>query len=76
MKLILLVIAFAVVYVIVKSYKNKLYRPHRRSTPAKGEDMVRCVQCGVHLPRSESVMSENLFYCSADHRRLHQQGSG
>lgn len=76
MKLILLVIAFAVVYLIVKSYKNKLGRSRRSSAPAKDEDMVCCVQCGVHLPRSESVMSGNLFYCSADHRRLHQQGSG
>jgi uncharacterized protein len=76
LKLILLLIAFAVVYAIVKAYKNKLDRPRGGSAPAKDEDMVRCVQCGVHLPRSESVMSGNLFYCSADHRRLHQQRSG
>jgi hypothetical protein len=26
----------------------------------------------VHLPRSESIMSGRAFYCSADHRRLHE----
>jgi uncharacterized protein len=76
LKLILLLIGLVIVYVIVKAFKNKLDRPRGRSAPAKHEDMVRCVQCGVHLPRSESVMSGNLFYCSADHRRLHQQQSG
>jgi uncharacterized protein len=35
--------------------------------------MVRCAQCGVHLPRSESVMTGSLFYCTPEHRRLHQK---
>ena len=34
--------------------------------------MVRCAQCGVHLPRSESLVSGQVFYCSAEHRRLHR----
>lgn len=36
------------------------------------EDMVRCAECGVHLPRSESIMSKGQFYCSDEHRRKHQ----
>jgi uncharacterized protein len=35
--------------------------------------MVRCAQCGVHLPRGESVMTRELFYCSTEHRQLHQR---
>lgn len=35
--------------------------------------MVRCAQCGVHLPRSESLMNGDLFYCTPEHRRLHQK---
>jgi hypothetical protein len=26
----------------------------------------------VHLPRTESLMANQAFYCNADHRRLHQ----
>lgn len=37
-----------------------------------GEDMVRCAHCGVHLPRSEAVMSNGEFFCSAEHMKAHQ----
>jgi len=36
------------------------------------EDMVRCAHCGVHLPRSESYASNNEFFCSEEHLRLHR----
>ncbi|MDB5905475.1 MAG: hypothetical protein JWM26_4353, partial [Betaproteobacteria bacterium] len=40
------------------------------------EDMVRCAQCGVHLPRSESLTTNNqAYYCCADHRRAHERAS-
>ncbi|SEM70528.1 PP0621 family protein [Nitrosomonas marina] len=37
------------------------------------EDMVRCAQCGVHMPRSESVTSQGEFYCCNEHRLEHQR---
>jgi uncharacterized protein len=70
-KILLLVLGFFVAYWILKSYKKKVER--RAQKPALGaEDMVRCAQCGVHLPRSESLTTDQSFYCSADHRRIHQ----
>ena len=70
-KILLVVLGLFIAYWILKSYKKKIER--RAERPAVGsEDMVRCAQCGVHLPRSESVGSDELFYCSADHRRIHQ----
>ena len=38
--------------------------------PGAAEDMVRCAQCGVHLPRSEGVAAGGDFFCSEEHRRL------
>jgi uncharacterized protein len=32
--------------------------------------MVRCAQCGVHLPRSEGFLSQGNYFCSDEHRRL------
>ena len=70
-KILLLVLGLFVAYWILKSYKKKAER--RANRPAVGtEDMVRCAQCGLHLPRSESLASNQLFYCSADHRRIHE----
>jgi uncharacterized protein len=34
------------------------------------EDMVRCANCGVHLPRSESLLREGRLYCCDEHSRL------
>jgi uncharacterized protein len=75
LKYVILVVVILVAWFIITSHLKKVGRA-RDDRAAKHEDMVRCVQCGVHLPRSESVMSGELFYCSADHRQLHQSKSG
>ena len=36
--------------------------PPRRAAP---ENMVACAHCGVHLPRSEALVQDGKFYCSA-----------
>jgi uncharacterized protein len=71
-KLLFIIIGLFVAYWILKSYKKKV---ERRSGQAASptEDMVRCAQCGVHLPKSDSLTSGNAFYCSAEHRRLHDK---
>ena len=73
-KFLLLLLVFAIAYWLVKAYKRKIKDAGgRSSTPASTEDMVRCALCGVHLPRSESLMNDRMFYCSAEHRRAHQK---
>lgn len=75
-RLIFFAAVMAVVYLLLKSYRNRISgeQPSGRQEPppAHAEDMVRCVHCGVHLPRSESIMSGGKFYCSEEHRRAHQ----
>lgn len=70
----------AVVYLLLKSYRSRISAeppPERAEPPqAHAEDMVRCVHCGVHLPRSESIMSGGKFYCSEEHRQAHQLPAG
>ncbi len=70
-KLIFLVLAVVVVWAVLKSYSKPRSRGAAPRTPAP-EDMVRCAQCGVHLPRSESHASGEKFFCSEDHLRLHR----
>jgi len=74
-KLLLLVAVVAIVYVLLKNYKRAIARQEEATRPgesaqAGGEDMVRCAQCGVHLPKSESFLSQGLHYCSDEHRRI------
>ena len=70
-KLIFLVLAVALAWVVYKAYRKSSMRdrPPRAAAP---EDMVRCAHCGVHLPRSESHARDENFFCSEEHLRLHR----
>jgi len=35
------------------------------------EPMIRCVECGVHAPKSDSVVVAGQPFCSAAHARRH-----
>ncbi len=37
---------------------------------SNAEEMVRCQQCGIHLPRSEAYMSEGRTWCGPEHARI------
>jgi uncharacterized protein len=41
------------------------------STPSigKAEEMVRCKECGVYMPRSEAVKQGGEFWCSTEHAK-------
>jgi len=65
------------VFWAIRSYRRGLKKRqdeiNKEPPSIEGEDMVRCIQCGVHLPKSESILSEGKFFCSDEHRRLHLQ---
>lgn len=55
------------VYLLLRSYRNNSVQPPA-DTPAGPEDMVVCAQCGVHVPKSESVQGQGRNFCCAAHR--------
>jgi len=71
-KLILLALAAWVVFRLVRSYSRTVGREDAPKNET-GEDMVRCAHCGVHLPRSEAVVSRGEFFCTNEHRQLNQK---
>ncbi|HET8668331.1 MAG TPA: PP0621 family protein [Terriglobales bacterium] len=73
-RLIFLAAIVAVIYLLLKSYRGRNPTP-KQQAPDRAEDMVRCAQCGVHLPRSESILADGKYYCSEAHRREHQSTS-
>ncbi|CAH2773510.1 MAG: hypothetical protein CBHOC_0125 [uncultured Caballeronia sp.] len=40
-------------------------------TPQLADPLIRCAQCGVHTPRSESIVVSGERFCCADHARAH-----
>ena len=39
------------------------------ASPSLAEPVVRCAVCGVHAPRSESVLVGQQYFCCAEHAR-------
>jgi len=58
-----------IVYLLLKSYRKQ--PPKEDDASGQSEDMVRCAQCGVHLPKHESIMADGKRYCSEAHRLAH-----
>lgn len=42
-----------------------------RGAPQLADPLVRCVECGVHTPRSESLVVAGQRFCCADHAHRH-----
>ena len=74
-KIVLVVLGLLAAWWILRSYRRRV---DRRDAPpagaADGEKMVQCAQCGVHLPRSESLVVKGRAFCSADHQQRHEAG--
>jgi uncharacterized protein len=72
-KIILLFLGLLLAWWILKVYRRRI-DGGETPPPGASEDMVRCERCGVHLPRSESLVAEGKHYCSVEHRRERQSG--
>lgn len=80
-KLVFFLIIAALVYWLIKArsseetgntHEETDESTESNTSPKALEEMVRCVHCGVHLPRSESVTSQGDFFCCNEHRLEHQ----
>ena len=68
-RLFLLMAIAVVVYLLIKSYRRNV---PKQDNPV-AEDMVRCAHCGVHLPKSESILAGGNFFCCAEHRDVYRK---
>lgn len=73
LRLIILAIVIYLVYQLIKRWRGNLpARTQHKAKDATGRriegNMVRCHQCGLFLPKEESIQSGGKFYCSEAHR--------
>lgn len=72
MRYILLIIAIWLGVLIVRHFWRQR-QPKASDRQLPEQDMVRCAQCGLHLPKEDAVQAEGAFYCSDRHRLEHQE---
>jgi uncharacterized protein len=62
---------FIIALLIWLAYRfiRKLVEPARGTDPGKlrGEEMVRCEVCGLHVPRKSALRRDDRYYCSQEH---------
>lgn len=56
-----------IIYLLKRQVQAGLSKPNVSNENKNIEDMVKCAQCSVHLPRSEAYMAAGEFYCSKAH---------
>lgn len=66
------IIAALLITRIVTQKKPFIAAPRKDKAPAPtgSEEMVRCAHCGIYLPRSEALMSNDHTWCSLEHAKL------
>lgn len=69
-KILLLIAIGFVVLALFRAYQRSLGPPRAPAQENTVEDMVKCAQCGVNLPRSEAIYSAGHFFCTPEHRQL------
>ena len=74
-KIVILAIAFAAAFWLLRGLRKRSTGDVPPPAKSEAEDMVRCVHCGVHLPRGEAVMSQQRFFCSSQHRQAFESKS-
>jgi len=63
-RIVLFVIIGLVVWGLFRGFgRSRVTRDEAASRRTAGEDMVACVRCGVHMPRSEARIDAGSFYC-------------
>ena len=47
-----------------------LYKRKAISQKGSSEEMVKCVTCGVNIPKSKAFKSGDNWFCSEDHKKI------
>ena len=70
MKFILLLLAVIVLLWLLRgSLRRHRPPPSPPQAPPQPQAMLQCAQCGLHLPRDESLPGKGGVFCGEAHRR-------
>ena len=75
MKFILLALAvFVLLWMLRGSLRSRRPPPSAKAPPPGApQPMLRCAQCGLHLPRDEALPGRGGVFCGAAHREAFEK---
>ena len=70
MGLIRLIIIVIIGWILFRLYRRWQQRLANRQTGAgeKIDTMVKCAECGVHLPKQNALENNGQFFCCEEHK--------
>lgn len=70
MKIVVLLALLAVIFFVMGARRARPRDPEPRApaAPSGPKAMLRCAECGVHLPSDEALPGRGGVFCSAAHR--------
>lgn len=78
MKFLLTLALLALVFFVMGAKRGRPREPEARAPqpPAQPQAMLRCAECGVHLPADEAFPGRGGVFCSAAHRASFEARQG
>lgn len=77
MKFLLFLVAVLVLLWLLRGSWRRVRRPPSASPPPSAGDtpqpMLRCAQCGLHLPRDEALPGRGGVFCGDAHRETFER---
>ncbi len=71
MKYLVLLLLLGLVFFVLGARRGRPREPEAgddRPAPARPQAMLRCAECGMHLPADEALPGKGGVFCSAAHR--------
>lgn len=67
----------ALIVAVVWLWRRLMRKPAAPgNTQQRTVNMVRCAQCGVHLPQGQALQEQNRWYCSRSHLEQDKKSGG
>ena len=74
MRFLFLIALVVGVWLLIRSLRKPRLPEEPKPPTPQNEEMVVCLQCGVHLPRSEALPGRDGVFCGEAHRNAHEGG--
>ena len=69
-RILLIILLIVVIFAMLGKYHRKKVAMDKNKRKLVTSKMVKCMYCGVYVPRQESVAVNDVYYCSKEHHKL------